>query len=51
MTVGGMDTGEAAATGEKKRLVLESVVGFEFGDSILVWHIATDAYLCWYRCR
>lgn len=37
--------------GEKKRLVMESVVGFEFGDSILVWHIDTDAYLRWYRRR
>uniref|UniRef100_K3YMX1 DUF4220 domain-containing protein n=1 Tax=Setaria italica TaxID=4555 RepID=K3YMX1_SETIT len=32
-----------------RKLLLESVVDLEFVESILVWHIATDAYLCWYR--
>ncbi|KAF8659797.1 hypothetical protein HU200_058263 [Digitaria exilis] len=34
---------------EEDKVVLESVVSLEFGESILVWHCASDAYLHWYR--
>ncbi|CAL4892414.1 unnamed protein product [Urochloa decumbens] len=35
--------------GAQEVLLLESVVGLDFEDSILAWHVATNGYLFWYR--
>jgi hypothetical protein len=44
--------GRTALKNKSRRLYDElswSVVDLEFHDSILVWHIATGMYLCWYK--
>ncbi|CAL4892417.1 unnamed protein product [Urochloa decumbens] len=43
--------GRAALERWGAEVLLVESVGLKFEDSILVWHIATDAYLCWYRSR
>ncbi|CAN6347585.1 unnamed protein product [Urochloa humidicola] len=40
--------GRAALERWGAEVLLESV-DLQFEDSILVWHVATNAYLCWYR--
>ncbi|CAL5093773.1 unnamed protein product [Urochloa decumbens] len=43
--------GQAALERWGAEVLLVESVGLKFEDSILVWHVATDAYLCWYRSR